>query len=62
MKTEIVALINALEDEYQGIEFYKELAKMFDNPEIRNALNQIAKEEQGHYEYIKKLLFYYKPC
>lgn len=44
------ALEVAVKDEAEAVKFYKELAGQAEDPETRVMLEQIAREEEGHFK------------
>lgn len=44
------ALEIAIKDESDAIKFYKDLAAKADDPETRVMMEQIAREEEGHFK------------
>ncbi len=50
------ALELAVKDEAEAIKFYKDLAGEADDPETRLMLEQIAREEEGHFKRLSERL------
>lgn len=50
------ALEIAVEDEAKAIKFYKELVGQAEDPETRVMLEQIAREEEGHWRRLSERL------
>lgn len=50
------ALEYAVKDESEAIKFYKNMASEAEDPETRLMLEQIAREEEGHYKRLSERL------
>ncbi|MBM7558379.1 ferritin family protein [Marinitoga litoralis] len=61
MKNGIIGILNyALTKEIEGREFYKAKMDSLSNPELKTIFHTLANMEQGHVEYIKRLIETYE--